>query len=250
MSLRAGGKFGSMQSRSATRPHVVLSAAMSADGYIDDATSRRLILSGPPDLDQVDELRAVSDAILVGAQTVRIDNPSLLVKSAIRRDRRRAEGRPASPLKVTITTSGEIDPQQRFFTEVVGDIPVVYVPSASAANLGKMLPATVVGAAGTESGALDLRWILADLGARGIGRLLVEGGATVLAQFMKAGLADELRLAVAPVLVADAAAPRLLAGGQLHVRMQLAEVAQVGDMAVLRYLPSNADAPAHSDPTR
>ena len=58
---------------------------------------------------------------------------------------------------------------------------------------------------------LALAGLLADLAGRGIGRLMVEGGAEVLGQFLAAGLADELRLAVAPVLVADPGAPRLVA---------------------------------------
>jgi len=64
-----------------SRPYVLLSCATSADGYLDDATPRRLILSGPADLDRVDEVRAGCDAILVGAQTVRTDNPRLLIRA-------------------------------------------------------------------------------------------------------------------------------------------------------------------------
>ena len=55
------------------RPYVVLSAAMSADGYIDDATDNRLLLSNDADFDRVDAERAASDAILVGANTIRRD---------------------------------------------------------------------------------------------------------------------------------------------------------------------------------
>ena len=61
-------------------PYVLLSCATSADGYLDDASPERLILSGPADLDRVDEVRAGCDAILVGAQTIRADNPRLLVR--------------------------------------------------------------------------------------------------------------------------------------------------------------------------
>ncbi|MDQ2877223.1 MAG: dihydrofolate reductase family protein, partial [Actinomycetota bacterium] len=57
------------------RPYVMLSAAVSADGYIDDATAGRLVLSDASDLDRVDEVRAGVDAILVGAGTIRADNP-------------------------------------------------------------------------------------------------------------------------------------------------------------------------------
>src|SRR5580692_11620902 len=88
------------------RPHVILSAAMSADGYIDDASASRLVLSDAADLDRVDELRAASDAILVGAQTIRADNPRLVVRSMARRERRCDQGLAPSPLKVTLTVSG------------------------------------------------------------------------------------------------------------------------------------------------
>ena len=83
---------------------------------------------------------------------------------------------------------------------------------------------------------VDLASVLADLAGRGIGRLMVEGGAQVLEQFLSAGLADEFRLAIAPVSVADPAAPRLrlpLPAG----RLRLAGVTEVGRMVVLRYLP-------------
>ena len=84
------------------RPYVILSAAMSIDGYLDTASPPRLALSNAADFDRVDEVRANSDAILVGARTVRADNPRLLVRSEERRSRREAEGRSPSPWKVTV----------------------------------------------------------------------------------------------------------------------------------------------------
>ena len=78
----------------AERPYVLLSVAMSVDGCIDDATDTRLILSNDADLDRVDEVRAGSDAILVGAGTIRRDNPALLVRAvryAIERKRSEVE---------------------------------------------------------------------------------------------------------------------------------------------------------------
>jgi 5-amino-6-(5-phosphoribosylamino)uracil reductase len=220
---------------------VLLSAAMSADGYIDDASPSRLELSDAADFDRVDELRATSDAIMVGAQTIRADNPRLLVKSAARRQRRAAAGLPASPQKVTITGTGDLDPRSRFFAG--GAAPLVYVPAAAVAGVADRLSgvATVVAVPlGAGRADADLPWLLADLAARGVGRLLVEGGATVLAQFLAAGLADEFQLAVAPVFVADPRAPRLLEAshrGSLAGRLRLDGVSQVGDMAVLHYRP-------------
>ena len=88
------------------RPYVILSAAMSIDGYLDTASPPRLALSNAADFDRVDEVRAHCDAILVGARTVRADNPRLLVRSEERRSRREAEGLSPSPWKVTVTATG------------------------------------------------------------------------------------------------------------------------------------------------
>src|SRR5215475_5920986 len=84
------------------RPYVLLSCAMSVDGYIDDSGPDRLLLSNDADLDRVDGERALADGILV--------------RSAARRSARQERGLPVSPAKVTITGSGNLDPQASFFT--------------------------------------------------------------------------------------------------------------------------------------
>ena len=228
------------------RPYVLLSVAMSVDGCIDDATGDRLILSNEADLDRVDEVRAGSDAILVGAGTIRRDNPALLVRSKLRRDRRSAAGLPASPAKVALTVSGDLDPSARFFTAGEG-ARLVYVPAREQERvrdrLGGLAGVQVVGAGERQ---VDLRTVLADLAAKGVRRLMVEGGGSVLAQFLAEGLADELDLVVAPLFVGDPAAPRVtgVPGGSPRRRMHLAEVRMIGDVVLMRYLPGPvSDAP-------
>ena len=226
------------------RPYVLLSVAMSVDGCIDDATGDRLILSNEADLDRVDEVRAGSDAILVGAGTIRRDNPALLVRSAFRRDRRIAAGLPASPARVTLTASGDLDPSARFFTAGEG-ARLVYVPDGeqdrARDRLGGLAGVQVVG---VREHRVGLPAVLADLAARGVRRLMVEGGGSVLAQFLAEGLADELDLVVAPLFVGDPAAPRIagLPAGNPRSRMHLAEVRLIGDVVLMRYLPGSAGA--------
>jgi 5-amino-6-(5-phosphoribosylamino)uracil reductase len=223
----------------ADRPYVLLSAAMSVDGYLDDATHQRLILSSDADLDRVDEVRASADAILVGATTIRRDNPWLRIRSATRREARQARGELADPVRVTITRSGNLDPAARFFTRSApSETVLVYVPDSAAGDAA----ARLAGAASVlEAGdPLSLPIVLADLAGRGVRRLLVEGGSTVHTQFLQAGLADELHLVVAPVFVGDPAAPRLVGPGRYphdatH-RMHLESTEQLGDVALLRYL--------------
>ncbi len=216
-----------------SRPYVLLSCATSADGYLDDATPRRLILSGPADLDRVDEVRAGCDAILVGAQTVRTDNPRLLIRDPRRSARRAARGLPAHPARVTLTATGDLDPRARFFAP--GALRLVYcaTPALTRAR-ARLGDSAVLIDAGDP---LSLDFILSDLAERGVARALVEGGAHVLGEFLAAGLADELNLAVAPFFVADPAAPRLdLPGPGSGGPMTLAETRRVGEVALLRYL--------------
>jgi 5-amino-6-(5-phosphoribosylamino)uracil reductase len=221
----------------AQRPYVLLSVAMSVDGCIDDATGTRLILSNDADLDRVDEVRAGCDAILVGAGTIRRDNPALLVRSAARRSGRTARGLPASPARVTITGRGDLDPAARFFTAGEG-ARLVYVPSAEQDRVRGRLDGAAAGVEVIGAGdPLSLGAVLADLAGRGVRRLMVEGGGAVLAQFLAEGLADELDLVIAPVFVGDPAAPRITGSPGAGRRMHLAEARLIGDVVLLRYLP-------------
>jgi len=221
----------------ADRPYVLLSVAASVDGYIDDASDRRLLLSDAADLDRVDELRAGCDAIMVGAGTIRRDNPRLLVRSPARRAARRASGQTASPVKVTLTGSGDLDPAARFFT--AGDAARLVYASTAAAALAR---ARLAGAAAViDAGApVTVAAVLADLAGRGIRRLLVEGGTSMHTQFLATGVADELQLAIAPFFVGDPAAPRFVGSGAFPhdaaYPMELAEARPVGNMVLLRYL--------------
>jgi riboflavin-specific deaminase-like protein len=222
------------------RPYVLLSCATSADGYLDDASPDRLILSGPADLDRVDEVRAGSDAIMVGANTVRTDNPRLLIRDPRRSARRAARGLPAHPVRVTLTATGDLDPAVRFFAPGAPRLVYCATPALARARARLGEEAAVLIDAGAP---LSLPLILKDLSAeRGIRRLMVEGGAQLLGAFLTQGLADELTLAVAPFFVADPAAPRLNLPGcapalpSLAGPMTLAESRRVGEIAVLRYL--------------
>jgi 5-amino-6-(5-phosphoribosylamino)uracil reductase len=222
---------------------------MSVDGFIDDTTDERLLLSNAADFDRVDQVRAESDAILIGATTLRRDNPRLLVNSPERRAEREACGLPPYPLKVTLTASGDLDPELKFWHH--GGAKLVYCPDSVVAKVRARLgDLAEVASVGKD---LDFAAMLDDLGARGIHRLMVEGGGTIHTQFLSAGLADEIVLAVAPFFVGDPAAPRFVNPALFPhgpgSRMTLADVQAVGDVAVLRYLPAHSPAPAAKEST-
>ncbi|MFI2791280.1 RibD family protein, partial [Kitasatospora sp. NPDC018614] len=216
-------------------PYVLLSAAVSLDGYLDDTGPDRLLLSGPADFDRVDEVRASVDAILVGAGTLRADNPRLLVNSTERRAARAAAGRPEYPLKVTVSASGELDPGARFWH--TGGAKAVYTTDEGARRLrasGVASEDVQVVALGAE---LDWRGLLEHLhDVLGVRRLMVEGGGTIHTQLLQLQLVDEVQLVLAPLFVGDPAAPRLFGPGRYQGgRLRLVETRAIEDVVLMRY---------------
>jgi 5-amino-6-(5-phosphoribosylamino)uracil reductase len=217
-------------------PYTLLSCALSIDGYLGSASSRRLELSNDADFDRVDSVRASCDAILVGATTVRNDNPRLLVRSQRRREERTARGLPPSPIKVTVTERVALDPGADFFT--AGEIEkLVYCTSRGVGDArSRFGPVATVVDGGRR---VRMRRLSEDLGTRGVQRLMVEGGGNVHTQFLTDNLVDELQLVVAPFFVGDSRAPRFVRDGRFpwnpDRRATLAEVRQIGDVVLLRY---------------
>jgi 5-amino-6-(5-phosphoribosylamino)uracil reductase len=218
------------------RPYTILSCGVSLDGYLDAATQERLVLSNSADLERVDQVRAECDAILVGAATVRNDNPRLLVRSSLLREGRRERGLGEHPMKVTLTESGHLDACSNFFM-TGGSEKLVY----SASRVVPELRCRLGGIATVVDGGqrVDLRCLVEDLHDRGVRRLMVEGGGQVHTQFLTADLADELHLVVAPFFVGNSRAHRFVGDGAFpwnpaH-RAHLVETRQIEDVVLLRY---------------
>ena len=220
----------------ADRPYTILSCGISLDGYLDAATQDRLVLSNEADLARVDQVRAECDAILVGAATVRNDNPRLLVRNPELRRRRRMRGLAETPMKVTLTERACLDVRSNFFTTGASQ-KLVYCASRSVAVAERRFHdvATVV-----DGGQpVDPRRMVEDLHDRGVRRLMVEGGGRVHTQFLTADLADELHLVIAPFFVGNSRAHRFVGDGSFpwnpgH-RAHLVNARQIGDVVLLRY---------------
>lgn len=220
----------------AERPYTLLSCCMSLDGYLDSATDERLLLSNDADFERVHDVRASCDAILVGAATVRNDNPRLVVDARTRRDERVARGLAPSPMKVTVTSLAKLDPHANFFTN--GDAErLVYCTSATVEQARDRVGAVAGVVDGGEP--VTMARLSEDLHARGVQRLMVEGGGMVHTQFLTADLADELQLVVAPFFVGDSRARRFVDDGRFpwtpDRRARLVETRPIGDVVLLRY---------------
>ncbi|HEV3156484.1 MAG TPA: RibD family protein [Candidatus Baltobacteraceae bacterium] len=210
---------------------IQISVATSLDGYIDDASEERMIFSSPEDFADVQIYRAACDAILVGAGTLRKDNPSLLVREPALIEERTRNGLPSEPTKVVLTRSGNLDPCARFFA--TGGAPKIILCSVKSTLDLALLPDADVVALDSS----DPLSIIAALELLGIRKLLVEGGSSVLTSFISAGVFHRIRLAIAPFFVGDERAPRFVGAGRfIHTKDQRLHIEQarvMGNVVVL-----------------
>lgn len=162
------------------------------------------------------------------------------MRSGERQARRAASGLVPSPWKVTVTATGDLDPDAAFFAE--GDTTkLVYCPRPESRRIQRRLGhAAIVVPLGETVTMTDL---VADLADRGARRLMVEGGGATLTQFLAEDLVDELHVAVAPFFVGDRRAPRFVGDAAFpwtsDRRATLAEARPIGDMVLLRYALSD-----------
>jgi len=201
------------------RPFVSINMAMTADGKITSASREEPAFASRYDKKVMDRLRAEADAVLVGAGTLRADDPPLHVRDPEMKSHRRSLGKPDGLVNVLVTASAGVDPGSRFFKGDASAQPIVAtVLDAPADRLARLAEVAEVWTVG--SGRVDLRELLARLAARGIERLLVEGGGELNWGFVRDDLVDELYVTIAPALLGGRDAPTLCEGEGLKMAEQ------------------------------
>ena len=157
-------------------PWVILKLAMTLDGYL--VVPGRRWVTGEPARAEVQKLRSECDAILVGAETVRKDNPQLTVRGVFRRSAECRNVGGEQPWRVVVTRSGKLPKGAHLFQDRQKERTLVYRKK---------------------------KWsdVLKDLHRRGVSRLLVEGGAEVAEGLVKAGKVNEVVIYLAPILVGE-----------------------------------------------
>jgi diaminohydroxyphosphoribosylaminopyrimidine deaminase/5-amino-6-(5-phosphoribosylamino)uracil reductase len=180
---------GFLRRHRAGRPAVTLKAALSLDGMLSGLAGRSRWITGEAARRFAHRLRVGHDAVLVGAETVRRDDPRLTA---------RLPGAPRQPLPVVLAPGLRLSPDAGLFSGPVR--PRVYVREGAAAGREWEGRADLVGLPDRE-GRLDPADVLADLHRHGVQSVLVEGGGRTFAGFLEAGLVDEVALFVAPVLL-------------------------------------------------
>jgi diaminohydroxyphosphoribosylaminopyrimidine deaminase/5-amino-6-(5-phosphoribosylamino)uracil reductase len=221
------------------RPFVHVKAAVSLDGRIATPLGASRWISSPASRRVAHRMRAASNAILVGAGTVRRDDPALTVRPPVPREAHRA------PLRVVLDSRLSIDERARLLSRGRGGSVIIYCTrEASTARAGRLRArgATVVPVAADRAGRVSLRAALGDLCRRGVARVLLEGGGEVIASAIEAGVVDKVSLFVAPLVLGGRAAVPLVGGAGVSrpgtaPRLRRIEVRRVGpDLLVEGYL--------------
>ncbi len=161
----------------------------SLDGRIATANGAAFWIGGEQDILHTHRLRALCDAVVVGAGTVRADDPLLTT--------RHCAG--PSPVRVVIDTERRLAPGHRLFA----DEPPTLLFCAQDAAEGRSVCAETVKLPRASGGGLDAHAIIAALAERGLRRILVEGGGITVSRFLLAGALDRLHVTVAPLLLGD-----------------------------------------------
>jgi diaminohydroxyphosphoribosylaminopyrimidine deaminase/5-amino-6-(5-phosphoribosylamino)uracil reductase len=196
------------------RPFVSAKFAMSLDGKIATRTGESRWITGEESRLHSHRLRHIHDAILVGVNTVMVDDPELTT---------RLEGVEArQPLRVVVDSQLRL----RMSARVVGPNTLIATTRA-----GRMGAAEVVKFPATADGQVALQPLLDELGKRGILSLLVEGGSTVHAAFVSEGLVDKVYAYVAPRLIGGREAPSPLGGAGVE---HLAEAVPLSELDATR----------------
>lgn len=199
-----------MEGRIIKKPLVFINAAMSLDGKISTREREQLIISDKVDMERVDRLRAEADAIVVGGETLRNDNPRLTVRSEHLRVEREGEGLDIDPIKVVVTGSGNVPLDSYFIREGSGPKFVFTTGKADRDKIEALSGLSKVFVVGEEK--VDFDQMLEILAQHGVRRVMVEGGATLNFEMIQARVVDEVHVTISPCIIGGTDSPTLVDG--------------------------------------
>ena len=170
------------------RPFVIAKCAMTLDGKIATRTGASKWITGEAARHHVHELRSEVDAILIGRKTLDFDDPSLTV---------RTDAPPKQPVRIVLSTGGDLDPTRKLFSENGGGATWIAAPEGSGdTNLAERLALP-----SDDFGRVDMKALVTELGRRDIMSVLIEGGGETLAGAFAAGVVDKVMCYVAPKIL-------------------------------------------------
>lgn len=212
------------------KPHVHVNCAMSLDGKIALATGEQVRISSDADMARVHRLRSEYDAILVGVGTVLADDPKLTVKE-------KYVASPSQPLRVVLDSQLRTPDD----AEVMSDAAPTLIATCRRSFRRGHMEAVTCG-----DGQVELPAVLSLLHKRGVERLMVEGGGTVIYSFLQGGLVDVLTVYMAPMVIGGSGTPTTADGDgasipEQIINLEFDDVERLGGGLLLTLHPSVTD---------
>ena len=193
-------------SATTARPITVGHLGQSLDGFIATPSGDSQFVTGDDNLVHVHRMRALCDAVVVGAGTVAADDPQLTTRHVAGRN----------PLRVVIDRGRRLEPDFKVFTD--GQAPTLYICASGQVSPGETRIGEATIATIEEADSADAAAQVTNLlRARGCSRVLVEGGGITVSAFLEAGLLDRLQIAIAPILIGEGR-PAVRLAPQVHLR--------------------------------
>jgi len=220
------------------RPHVTVNFAMSADGKLSTWERRQVKISGKMDFIRVDQLKAMSDAIMVGIGTVLADDPSLTVKSEELKLGRVSRGLDENPLRVVVDSRGRIPVNAAVLCKGSGKRVICCAESIDPDTLRTLKSHATVIVTGLEE--VNLKGVLSRLYEMGVRNLMVEGGGTLLWSMFELGLVDEMYQYIGNMVIGGRDSPTPAEGKGFSItdsfiRMNLQECVRIDEGILLHW---------------
>jgi 2,5-diamino-6-(ribosylamino)-4(3H)-pyrimidinone 5'-phosphate reductase len=207
------------------RPYIIINCAMSADGKIASPSGKQLKISCEEDIKRMYELRNDCDAVLVGINTVLSDDPKLTVKDKYVKN-------PKHPIRIVLDTYCKISTG----AFVVNNVSKTFIITGEKCNKKFGENVEVILCDKDEDGFIDLKKLMAILENKGITKLMVEGGGTVIWNFLKSGLVDDFYVYVGPIIIGGKNTPTI--SGKVddeNIKLKLVKTKTIGSGILLHY---------------
>ena len=211
------------------RPYVILNCAMSADGKITSPSGKQLRISNEEDIKRMYNLRNNCDAVLVGVETIISDNPKLTVKGEYVTN-------PQNPIRIILDTHCRTDEDALAVDE---NAKTLIITNGECDKKYKS-NVEIVQCDIDDEGLIDLKKMLEMLFMQGIKKLMVEGGSTVIWNFLKNGFVDDLFVFIGPLIIGGKYTPSMadgegIASQENPIKLEVVELSKLNDGILVHY---------------
>ena len=211
------------------RPHIIINCAMSADGKIALPSRKQFRISCDEDIERMYKLRNESDAVLVGIETILLDDPKLTVKEKYVKN-------PRQPIRVILDSECRTPENALAVNDRAKSLIITIKECFKKFNDNVKIIKCTEG----ENGFIDLKCLLELLFNHGIKTLMVEGGGTVIWSFIKSGFVDDLYVYVAPIIVGGKNTPTIADGEGIKSldelkHLKIVNVSKLGQGVLFHY---------------